>query len=153
MISSIGVPKSIDLTKSASDLYPSCNTSGVNCYYLLIKHLVRVGLGVVAFFFATKIDHRICKKYAVFGFTAMVLALFMVLILGSSFNTTATSWIVVFDSSFQPTEIAKLFMILYFAKCTYLTSHKDYLGRKPRNLLLNLMMLRVQKFSVRRQKW
>lgn len=115
MISSIGVPKSIDLTKSASDLYPSCNTAGVNCYYLLVKHLVRVGLGVVAFFVATKIDHRICKKYAVFGFTAMVLALFMVLILGSSFNTTATSWIVVFDSSFQPTEIAKLFMILYFA--------------------------------------
>lgn len=115
MISSIGVPKSIDLTKSINDLYPSCDTQGVNCYYLLIKHLTRVFLGAGALILASKINYKLYRKYAVFGFSAMVITLFGVLILGKSFNTTATSWIVIFNSSFQPTEIAKLAMILYFA--------------------------------------
>ena len=115
MISSIGVPKSIDLTKSINDLYPSCNTPGVNCYYLLVKHLIRVMLGAVALVVASKINYKIYRKYAVFGFSLMVIILFAVLIIGKNFDTTATSWIVIFDKSFQPAEIAKLCMIVYFA--------------------------------------
>lgn len=112
MITSIGVPKSISL--SAPDvLYPNCNDSGVDCYLLFKKHLVRLFIGFVCFFVAYKMPMRFWKKISPILFGGAVLLLFIVLIVGSGYGTIATSWLVFFNTSFQPSEFAKLALILY----------------------------------------
>lgn len=115
LIASVGVPKSIDLTKPQGIIYPTCETAGVDCYLLFKKHLSRVLIGVFAFIMSAKLGLRFWKKITPLYFIISIVMLIVVLILGSSYTTFATSWIVIFNSSLQPTELAKLAMILYLA--------------------------------------
>jgi cell division protein FtsW len=115
MITSIGVPKSIQL--SAPDiLYPNCEQEGVNCYLLLKNHVVRVIIGIVALVLSSKIPYKFWKRISLAFFSAILLLLIFVLIFGSSFNTIAKSWLVIFNASVQPAEYAKLAIILYLAR-------------------------------------
>lgn len=114
MITSIGVPKSIQLS-APGILYPSCDDPAVDCYLLVKNHLVRLGIGLLAMFFALKISYRFWRKAAVPFFGLIFILLIAVLVLGSNFNTFARSWISFFDTSFQPAELAKLAMIFYLA--------------------------------------
>jgi len=115
MITSIGVPKSIQL--SAPDiLYPNCSDPQVDCYLLFKNHLLRLFIGGICLFIATKIPMKFWKKISVVLFGATVVLLFVLLILGSSYTTFARSWLVIFDRlSIQPIEFAKLALIFYLA--------------------------------------
>lgn len=114
MITSIGVPKSIQL--SAPDLaYPDCNNGAVDCYLLIKRHLIRLVIGLVAFLLILKINYQFWKKLALPFFVITFLLLIAVLIIGSDNNTFARSWIQLYDNSIQPSEFAKLALILYFA--------------------------------------
>lgn len=114
MITSIGVPKSIQL--SAPDvLYPNCDDSGVDCYLLFRNHMLRLIIGFVLMFIMAKVNYKFWKKTAPIWFVLMLILLFAVLFLGSKYTTFARSWLVLFNTSFQPTEFAKLFLIFYLA--------------------------------------
>ncbi|MBI2634314.1 cell division protein FtsW [Candidatus Peregrinibacteria bacterium] len=114
MITSIGVPKSISL--SAPDiLYPNCDDTSVDCYLLFKKHLFRLGVGILAFIAALKFPLKFWKKVSPLLFGLMVILLVAVLIFGKNFGTIATNWITIFNTSFQPSEFAKLALILYLA--------------------------------------
>lgn len=120
MITSIGVPKSISL--SAPDiLYPNCDDAQVDCYLLFKKHLFRLGVGILAFIIALKLPLKFWRKVSPVVFGLTVLLLIIVLIFGRSFGTIATNWLIVFDTSLQPSEFAKLAIILYLA---YWLSHR-----------------------------
>jgi cell division protein FtsW len=114
MITSIGVPKSISLS-APGVLYPNCSDPGVDCYLLFKKHLVRLAVGMIAFFVAYKLPLKFWKKIAPVIFGLVVFALIFVLVAGSSYDTIATSWLTIFNTSLQPSEFAKLAVILYFA--------------------------------------
>ncbi len=114
MITSIGVPKSISLS-APGVLYPNCSDANVDCYLLFKKHLVRLGVGLLAFMIAFKFPIKFWKKIATPFFGLIVLTLFVVLVVGSSYGTFATNWLVLFNTSLQPSEFAKLAMILYLA--------------------------------------
>ncbi len=114
MITSIGVPKSIQLT-APDILYPNCSDAAVDCYYLFKNHLVRLLIGVFALLIVTKISYRFWRKTAVFWYGATVALLLFVLFAGSQFTTFAKSWIVLFNTSLQPSEFAKLALIFYLA--------------------------------------
>ncbi len=115
MITSIGVPKSIQL--SAPDiLYPNCEQEGVDCYLLFKKHITRVIIGIVALIIAAKIPYKFWRRIAPHFFAGMILLLLFALIFGSSHNTIARSWLVVFNTSLQPAEYAKLALIFYMAR-------------------------------------
>jgi len=114
MITSIGVPKSIQLS-APGVLYPNCSDTGVDCYLLFKNHILRLGAGIVAFFIAFNLPVKFWRKISVVFFLAMVVALIFVFILGSGFGTIAKSWIVISGTSLQPTEFAKLALILYLA--------------------------------------
>lgn len=115
MITSIGVPKSIQL--SAPDiLYPNCEQEGVNCYLLFKNHIVRVAIGVFALIICAKIPYKFWRKIAPLAFGGIILLLLFVLIFGSSYNTIARSWLVIFNASLQPAEFAKLALIFYLAR-------------------------------------
>jgi cell division protein FtsW len=113
MITSIGVPKSISLSAPGIE-YPSCSDSNVDCYLLFKKHLFRLFVAIIAFFVAFKVPIRIWKKLSplLFGATILLL-LFVVVGGGQSYGTIATNWIRLFDTSIQPSEFAKLSLILY----------------------------------------
>lgn len=115
MITSIGVPKSIQL--SAPDiLYPNCEQEGVDCYLLFKNHIIRVAIGIIALIICAKIPYKFWRKVAPLLFGGIILLLLFVLIFGSSFNTIARSWLVVFNASLQPAEYAKIALILYLAR-------------------------------------
>ena len=114
MITSIGVPKSISL--SAPDiLYPSCSDSNVDCYLLFKKHLIRLFVGLLGFVIAWRLPIKFWKKSSTIIFALTLLALLAVLVLGKNFGTIAQNWLEVFDTSLQPSEFAKLGIILYLS--------------------------------------
>lgn len=114
MITSIGVPKSIAL--SAPDIaYPNCSDASVDCYLLFKKHLFRLFAGLIAFVIAWKLPMKFWKKVSPVIFGLTVLLLFSVLVFGQSFGTIATNWLIVFNTSLQPSEFAKLAVIIYLA--------------------------------------
>jgi cell division protein FtsW len=112
MITSIGVPKSISLSAPGIE-YPSCSDSAVDCYLLFKKHLFRLIVGIVAFFVALKVPIRFWKKVSPLLFGATILLLIFVIVAGQSYGTIATNWIRLFNTSIQPSEFAKLSLILY----------------------------------------
>jgi len=114
MITSIGVPKSIQLS-APNILYPNCSDPQVDCYLLFKNHLVRMAAGIFALLVVSKISYRFWKKTSVFWYAATVMLLFVVLAFGSQYTTFAKSWIVFFNTSLQPVEFAKLALIFYLA--------------------------------------
>jgi cell division protein FtsW len=114
MITSIGVPKSIQLT-APNILYPNCSDPQVDCYYLFKNHLARMAVGLLILVLAVKIPFRFWKKTSVFWYAATLMLLFMVLVMGSQYTTFAKSWIVLFNTSLQPVEFAKMALIFYLA--------------------------------------
>jgi len=114
MITSIGVPKSISL--SAPDiLYPNCSDSNVDCYLLFKKHLFRLFIGIVAFLVAFRLPTKFWKKISPLLYGGILILLISVLIFGNNFGTIATNWLVFFNTSLQPSEFAKLAIIIYLA--------------------------------------
>jgi cell division protein FtsW len=115
MITSIGVPKSISLTKPSDILFPSCGEDGVDCFFLLRRHVIRIAFGFVALFIGLKVPIRVWRKVAIPMFFVIFASLVLVLIIGSTVNTTARAWFVFSSTSVQPVELAKLMIIFYLA--------------------------------------
>lgn len=114
MITSIGVTKSIELS-APNVLYPNCNDPAVDCYLLFRNHMMRLFVGLAGLFIVSKISYRFWKKTSVFWFGVAFVLLLLVLLIGSQYTTFAKSWLVIFDTSLQPTEFAKLGLIFYLA--------------------------------------
>ncbi len=114
MITSIGVPKSISLSAPGVQ-FPNCGDADVDCYLLFKRHVLRLLGGLLTFFIAWKIPIRIWKKLTPYIFILTLLSLVAVIVMGNSFGTFATRWIVIFNTSFQPSEFAKLATVLYLA--------------------------------------
>lgn len=114
MITSIGVPKSIAIS-APHVLYPSCDNAAVDCYLLFKRHLLRMFIGIGAMFVVSKINFRIWEKFSFHLFVMAIIALIVVLTLGSTHNTFAKSWLTLFNTSIQPTEFAKIALIFYLS--------------------------------------
>lgn len=115
LITSIGVPKSIQLTKPASILFPECGSDGVDCFFLVKRHLTRLAIALVGFVVAIKLPYTLWRKLAVPIFAGSFVVLIIVLVVGKAFTTFATSWLVIGGNSLQPTEFAKMGLIFYLA--------------------------------------
>ena len=89
-----------------------------NDSYWPIKHQLIFGLvpGLVLFFVFSKIDYFKLKSYATFMLLASIFLLILVYIPGiASGHGTSRSWINIFGSSLQPSEIVKLTFLIYLA--------------------------------------
>jgi cell division protein FtsW len=86
-------------------------------YYFLKQQGLWAGIGIVAFFVALKIKYTFWEKIATPLFFASIILLILVLFPSFSYKALgARRWIDVGLISFQPSEIIKLSLILYFAK-------------------------------------
>lgn len=124
MISSNGVFKSIDITAPRDLAYPDCGDPEVDCYWVLKNHLIRVGIGLAAMLVAWKIPYKFWKTMSPLMYVGGVALLIFVLFGGDSNNTFSQSWIntsIPLVNSVQPSEIAKLGLIVYLS---FFLSHK-----------------------------
>ena len=87
-----------------------------DAYHYFKNQLFGLTIGLLAFWFFTKIDYRTWKKYA-FGFLIFsIVLLILVFIPGLKASWgTSRSWIDVFGYSVQPAEFVKLSFLLYLA--------------------------------------
>jgi cell division protein FtsW len=92
------------------------NTYGDKFYFLKLQ-LEWAGLGIIAFFIASKIKYTFWEKVATPLFLVAVILLLVVLLPHfSSVALGARRWISVGPFSFQPTEIVKFAVCIYIAK-------------------------------------
>lgn len=104
----------ITMIASAGTVYADIRYG--DAYFFLKRQLVGVVLGLMALFVFSHIDYARLKRLAAPGFLLSIVLLVILLIPGVGTNVYgATRWLNLGPASFQPSEMAKLCMILYLA--------------------------------------
>lgn len=87
--------------------------------YHYVKKQIFPGLilGIFLFWILSRLDYRILKKYSNYIFFAALILLVLVFVpgLGTTQDKGARSWLNIFGFSLQPSEIAKLALIIFLA--------------------------------------
>lgn len=106
---------SIGLIMVLSASSPSALAESGDSYTYFSKQLVFAILGIVAMLFVSKIDYRFYQKFYKHAWWIALVLLALVLVIGKEVNG-AKRWIYVTETlSFQPSELVKLLMILFYA--------------------------------------
>ena len=95
-------------------------------------------LGIIAMFIISKIDYRIFKKFDKLIYIAVVILLASVAVIGAS-EGGAKRWINLGFISFQPSEVAKIGLIIFYA--SLLTKNKQRLDEMWGGFFYPLMFL------------
>ncbi|KKS33553.1 MAG: Stage V sporulation protein E [Parcubacteria group bacterium GW2011_GWC2_42_12] len=102
-------------------------------YYFLKHQFFGLVLGLAAFWFFSKVDYRIWRKYALWMLIASIGLLLLVFIPGLAGTWgTSRSWINVFGFSLQPSEFVKITFLLYLA--AWLEGRKKQLAEVSRGI-------------------
>ncbi|MDQ1913149.1 putative lipid II flippase FtsW [Paenibacillus sp. GD4] len=84
-------------------------------WYMAIRQAIAIAIGTIAMFFCMNLNYQVFKKLIIPFGGVVVFLLLLVPIIGKE-NNGATSWIVLPGGfSLQPTELAKLAIIIYLA--------------------------------------
>ena len=96
-------------------------------YYFLTRRAIHLVIGLMAFFFCANFDyHRLVEKSAGRAFLLVLGLLAVVAILQNGHMARgARRWVNLFGTTFQPTEIARVVVVLFLAR---------YLARKGESL-------------------
>ncbi len=104
--------------------FVSAQTTYGDGFYFLKRQLLFAVLGVACMIAVMRIDYRQYKKWAMPLFIVSVFLLIIVLIPGVGLKISgARRWLGVSALSFQPSEVAKLALVLFLAR--YLSQHQD----------------------------
>lgn len=108
--------------------------------HYLKNQLLWALLGIAGMIVVTKIDYRLYMKWAYpfFGVTVFLLLLLLVPGVGITIKD-ATRWIGVGNLTFQPSEIAKLALVIFLAK--YLAVRKDRVKQFSQGLAVPLLVV------------
>ena len=109
-----------------------------NSYYFFIRQLIFAGLGIVGMYFVSRIDYRIYQKFYKQAWWLSVILLVIVLILGSD-SHGAKRWIDLGFTTFQPSEIVKFLMIIFYAGI--LVKNRNELGKFGKGLVKHVLFL------------
>ncbi len=110
---------------SASSVYAD-QYHGDSAYYVK-RHIFYILFGVVVSVpFVFKARPWFWRMFGVGSYAASVVLLLLVLIIGSSYGSGATRWIMIGPVSVQPSEIAKMAVILVMA--LYMSKHEKEIG-------------------------
>ena len=108
------------------------------------RQILGLVLGLAAMVFISLMDYTwILNFYWILYFigTALLIA---VLFLGKNVNG-ATRWITIAGLQFQPSDIVKILLILFFAK--FFENHEENVS-KPRIILSSLVLISIQLFLI-----
>ena len=106
---------------------PSALSTYGNSYYYVTRQGVFAFIGIGLMFFISKIDYKTYKKFYKIAYFVSIIALASVIVPGIGVSVNgAKRWINLGFGTFQPSEIAKIGLIIFYAG--YLTEHKNELG-------------------------
>lgn len=104
-------------------------------------------IGIIAMLFASIVDYRLYKKIAVPLFFISIGLLVYVLFFGRVINN-ASRWIYIGTQGFQPAEVAKVGMILFFA----MSLEKNYMNlNKPKILGVYIAIIALIVYLIMKQ--
>jgi cell division protein FtsW len=108
-------------------------------FYYLLRQIISALIGILGMLVALRIDYRVWRRYSVPIMAIALVALLLVLVLPASITTVngARQWIRIGPLSAQPSEFAKLALLIYIA---------DWLsrrGEKVRNVTFGLIPFAV----------
>ncbi|MDR0287895.1 MAG: putative lipid II flippase FtsW [Clostridiales bacterium] len=87
-----------------------------DAYYFLKRQLLWVVLGIAAMFILSRIDYKFLGKYSFIALIVSLVLLALVLVPGLGVTTNgATRWLGYGSLTFQPSELVKITLILFFA--------------------------------------
>jgi cell division protein FtsW len=81
----------------------------------LTSHIVKLSIGLIAMYIVHLIPFKYFSKLGQIGYFTSLLLLLMVLVIGISING-ASRWVNIAGLQFQPSDVAKLTVILYMAR-------------------------------------
>ncbi len=113
----------IGLVMVYSASYDYSNIYYDNATTIFYRQLIWLGIGVVCSFILTLFDYHKWNKFAVFAMGFTVVALLSVLIVNEVRNGAVRT---LFEGSIQPSEMAKLVIIIYLA--VWLSAKQEKLG-------------------------
>lgn len=127
LLTAVGILVPLGLVMVYSSSFVDAFITHGNQLYYTLRQATGVVIGTAGLLVAQRIDYRIWRKYSVPLIGLALLLLLLVLILPAGITTVngARSWIRIGVFSMQPSEIAKLAMIVYFA---------DWLSRRGERL-------------------
>ena len=129
---------SIGLVMVLSASSPTSLQESGNSYQYFIRQLVFAILGLVGMYFASKVDYRIYQKFYKHAWWLSFILLAAVLIIGIE-GKGAKRWISLGFTTFQPSEIVKFLMIVFFAGI--LVKNRDELGLFWKGLVKHVLFL------------
>ena len=97
-------------------------------YYYFIRQIIFILIGVITFLIALYFPSKLFKKTSLAMTLLITISLFGLLIYGGNFNATARSWYYIGPISIQPSELIKVFIVLYLAN--YYEKNKDHLDNQ-----------------------
>lgn len=112
--------------------------TGDNSYKYVVKQIQAAVIGVALMFFLSKVDYKVWQKNYKVIFAFCIAILLGVCILGAS-SGGATRWLNLGFISFQPSEVAKVGVIIFYA--AWLTRNKDKLKSIKEGFIQPLAML------------
>ena len=130
---------SIGLIMVLSASSPSALAESGDSYSYFSKQLIFAILGIGAMLFISKIDYRFYQKFYKHAWWIALILLALVLVAGKTVNG-AKRWIYVTETlSFQPSEIVKLLMIIFYAGI--LMKNRDQLGTYKKGFIFHMILL------------
>ena len=91
----------------------------------IFSHLLKLSIGIGGMYVIHKLKFKYFSRLGVLGFWFSVALLILVMVIGVSING-ASRWLSISGQRFQPSDIAKLSIILYTAR--QLSKQRDFLG-------------------------
>lgn len=122
---------------------PSALAETGKSYAYAKKQLIAAGIGIAGMFFLSKVNYGVYKKLykIIYIISVVILGLVVIPKIGIEGNG-ARRWIVLpIIGQFQPSEITKIGLIIFYAG--YLTDHKDELRDFRKGFLLPLVFVLI----------
>lgn len=107
-------------------------------YYFFVRQLVFAVLGLIGMYLVSRIDYRIFQKFYKHAWIFSAILLILVLALGSD-SHGAKRWIDLGIITFQPSEIVKFLMIIFYGGV--LVKDRDELGEFGKGLVKHVLYL------------
>lgn len=109
-----------------------------NSMYYFIRQLIFAVLGVIGMYFVSRIDYRIYQKFYKHAWWLSIILLIAVFFFGSD-SHGAKRWIDLKFITFQPSEIVKFLMIIFYAGI--LVKNRNELGKFGKGLVKHVICL------------
>lgn len=121
---------------------PSALSETGNSYTYVTKQMIFAVIGFVGMYIASKVDYHIFKKFYWVIYWISVGMLLLVLVPGLKYSANgATRWVNLGFIQFQPSELTKVGLIIFYAG--YLSEHKNELRDFKKGFIKPLIFLAI----------